>query len=82
MIIFIQSITILAYEISALQALLVLAVVPGPALVLRTKLRPGFSVLLAPPGRKHLNGHFLIGAAENNLMLRSKSGLTIRFVLL
>jgi hypothetical protein len=65
MIIFIQSITILAYEISALQALLVLAVVPGPALVLRTKLRPGFSVLLAPPGRKHLNGHFLIGTAKN-----------------
>jgi hypothetical protein len=31
MIIFIQSITILAYEISALQALLVLAVVPGRA---------------------------------------------------
>jgi hypothetical protein len=65
-IIFIQFITILAYEISALQALLVyMAVVPGPALVLRTKLRPGFSVLLAPPGRKHLNGRFLIGTAKN-----------------
>jgi len=58
MIIFIQSITILAYEISALQALLVLAVVPGPALVLRTKLRPGFSVLLALRAASTLMGIF------------------------